>query len=114
MTDPQPDPRIPAAFRSASAEAPHAPLGSDAPPATVLADPLKLCVATTVAVIAWLATPPVAVAVFAGVALVAYARARRGGLLASRCALGDTRLVMAYLALTCAAGVAGTVRMVVG
>ena len=41
--------------------------------------------------------------------LWAYARARRQGLLRSRCVLGDTRLVMAYLG---AAGVLGLVFIV--
>lgn len=61
-------------------------------------DPLRLCVFATVALLAWL-TGPVAVAAFAVLGLVGYVRARRAGLLRSRCALGDTRLVIAYLAL---------------
>ena len=73
------------------------------------ADPLRLCVATTVAVIAWLVTPPVAVLVFATMALVTYGRARRAGLMSSRCALGDTRLVLAYLLVAALAGTAGVV-----
>ena len=43
---------------------------------------------------------------FAVLAIVGYARARRAGLLRSRCKLGDTRLVLAYLVvLAVAAGV---------
>jgi hypothetical protein len=61
-------------------------------------DPLRLCVFATVALLTWL-TGPVAVAAFAVLGLVGYVRARRAGLLRSRCALGDTRLVIAYLAL---------------
>jgi len=34
---------------------------------------------------------------FAGIAIAGYARARRAGLLRSRCKLGDTRLVLLYL-----------------
>lgn len=60
-------------------------------------DPLRLCVFTTVALISAV-LGPVAVLVFALVAIAGYARARRGGLLRSRCKLGDTRLVLAYLA----------------
>jgi hypothetical protein len=71
-------------------------------------DPLRLCVFATVALIAWL-TGPVAVAVFAGIGFVGYLRARRGGLLASRCKLGDTRIVLAYLAVLVAAGAAGSI-----
>ena len=37
-----------------------------------------------------------------------YVRARRAGLLRSRCKLGDTRLVIAYLVVLALAGAAGT------
>jgi hypothetical protein len=59
-------------------------------------DPLRLCVFTTIAVLAAL-FGPIAVALFAGVAIAGYRAARRGGLLHSRCKLGDTRMVLAYL-----------------
>lgn len=107
--------QIPAAFRSATEAQPHAPLGSDeqigadghqSPHA---GDPLRLCVATTVALIAWLLTPPVAVAVFAALAVIAYGRARRAGVLRSRCVLGDTRVVLAYLSAALIAGIVGVV-----
>jgi hypothetical protein len=49
------------------------------------------------------------VPLLAGLGLWAYARARRQGLARSRCVLGDTRLVMAYLAV---AGVLGLVFIV--
>ena len=61
------------------------------------ADPLRLCVVATVALTTWLAGPG-AVVFFAGLGIVGYARARRAGLLRSRCLLGDTRLVLLYLA----------------
>ncbi len=98
--------RIPVAFTTASIEDPHAAT-PDASPRPV--DPLRFCVATTAALIAWLITPALALAVFAGLALTAYWRARRAGLLASRCAIGDTRLVLAYLGVLAAAGIVGTV-----
>lgn len=60
-------------------------------------DPLRLCVFTTIAVIACV-LGPVAVLAFASVAIAGYAKARRAGLLRSRCKLGDTRLVLVYLA----------------
>src|SRR5690625_1266561 len=60
-------------------------------------DPLRLCVFTTVAVIACI-TGPLAVITFALIAIGGYAKARRAGLLRSRCKLGDTRVVLAYLA----------------
>lgn len=59
-------------------------------------DPLRLCVFTTIAAITAV-VGPIAVVVFAAVAIAGYARARRAGLLRSRCRLGDTRLVLAYL-----------------
>jgi len=59
-------------------------------------DPLRLCIYTTVAVIACV-LGPIAVLAFAGIAIAGYARARRAGLLRSRCKLGDTRLVLLYL-----------------
>lgn len=59
-------------------------------------DPLRLCVFTTVAVLACL-LGPVAVLVFAVIGVAGYARARRAGLLRSRCLLGDTRNVLIYL-----------------
>jgi hypothetical protein len=76
-------------------------------------DPLRLCVFATVALIAWVAGP-VAVAVFAGIGFVGYLRARRAGLLRSRCKLGDTRIVLVYLAVLVAAGLAGAVLAVLG
>ncbi|GAB2517366.1 hypothetical protein GCM10027064_13790 [Microbacterium petrolearium] len=69
-----------------------ATVGDPAPPF----DPLRLCVYTTVALLACL-LGPVAVLVFALIAIGGYTRARRAGLLRSRCKLGDTRLVLAYL-----------------
>lgn len=75
-------------------------------------DPLQLCIYTTVALLAWILSPPLVVAVFGGMGVVAYVRARRRGLAKSRCKLGDTRLVVAYLALASLAGVAATVHTV--
>jgi len=76
-------------------------------------DPLRLCVFATIALIAWV-TGPVAVAVFAAIGFAGYLRARRAGLLRSRCKLGDTRIVLVYLAVLVVAGVAGTVWAVLG
>lgn len=59
-------------------------------------DPLRLCVYTTVALLAWL-LGPWAVAFFAALGVTGYVRARRGGLTQSKCFLRDTRLVLAYL-----------------
>lgn len=70
-------------------------------------DPLRLCVYTTVALIACV-LGPLAVAAFAGVAIGGYTKARRAGLLQSRCKLGDTRLVLAYLWAIAVLGVVAT------
>lgn len=59
-------------------------------------DPLRLCVFTTIALLACVLGPVVVLA-FAVIAIAGYAKARRGGLLRSRCKLGDTRVVLAYL-----------------
>ena len=59
-------------------------------------DPLRLCVFTSVALIACI-LGPLAVLVFALIAIAGYAKARKAGLMRSRCKLGDTRLVLAYL-----------------
>lgn len=59
-------------------------------------DPLRLCVNTTVALIACV-LGPIALLGFALLAISGYARARRGGLMRSKCKLGDTRVVLAYL-----------------
>lgn len=73
-------------------------VGDPAPPF----DPLRLCVFTTVAVIAC-SLGPVAVLAFALIAIAGYARARRAGLMRSRCRLGDTRVVLTYLTVVAAA-----------
>ncbi|ROR92127.1 hypothetical protein [Nocardioides aurantiacus] len=76
-------------------------------------DPLRLCVYATVALLAWL-LGPVALLGFAVLGAVGYTRARRAGLLRSRCRLGDTRLVIAYLVALAVAGAAGTAYALTG
>jgi hypothetical protein len=56
-----------------------------------------LCIFATVALLGWLGGPW-ALALFAGLGFAGYWKARRGGLLRSRCLLRDTRLVLLYLA----------------
>ena len=70
------------------------------------ADPLRLCVFTTVALLTW-AIGPAVVAVLAALGFAGYLRARRAGLTSSRCILRDTRLVLAYLAVAGLAATAG-------
>lgn len=77
-------------------------------------DPIRLCVYSTIGLLAWLLTPAAVMAVFSGVALVAYWRARRAGLVESRCKLGDTRLVMTYLGVLFLAGAGFTLYRVLG
>ena len=62
-------------------------------------DPLRFCIFTTVALLAWLVSPPVMVMVMSGLGLWAYGRSWRAGLRRSRCWLGDVRIVASYLAL---------------
>lgn len=66
-------------------------------------DPLRLCIFATVALLGWL-LGPIALVGFAALGIVGYAKARRSGLLRSRCLLGDTRVVLAYLAVLFFAG----------
>lgn len=79
-----------------------ASVGHPAPPF----DPLRLCVFTTVALIACV-LGPIAVLGFAVIAIAGYAKARRQGLMRSKCKLGDTRLVLAYLSVIAVASAVG-------
>ena len=71
-------------------------------------DPLRLCIFATVALLGWV-LGPLALTFFAAVGVVGYVKARRAGLLRSKCLLGDTRNVLAYLGLLALLGVAGLV-----
>jgi hypothetical protein len=70
-------------------------------------DPLRFCVLTTVALLAWALGPAPVVFAMAALGVVAYRRAVRGGLAESRCVLRRPRLVLLYLVLAGAAGLAG-------
>ena len=91
------------AAQSAQAAAPPPP-----PSPAAVRDPLPYCIYATVALIAWLASPPLAVACFAGLGLRQYWRAYRAGLRKSDCILGDPRRVMLYLALLIIGGLGTT------
>jgi hypothetical protein len=76
-------------------------------------DPLQLCIYTTIGILAWLTTPALVVAAFGTIGVVAYTRARRRGLAKSRCKLGDTRLVIAYLTIAAVVGITATALKIV-
>ena len=81
----------------------HVPVeGEQEPPF----DPLRLCVFATVALLGWV-LGPWALLGFALLAVAGYAKARRAGLLRSRCKLGDTRLVLLYLVVLAVAAAFG-------
>ena len=77
-------------------------------PANQPYDPLRLCVYATVALLAWL-LGAWAVVAFAALGLIGYVRARRAGLLTSKCVLRDTRLVIGYLGIIAAIATASIV-----
>jgi hypothetical protein len=89
---------------------------TDAEPGAVPApfDPLRLCIFTTIALLAWVLSPPVVVVWMATLGLLGYAKAYRAGLTRSRCYLRDVRLVLAYLGLAWVAGAYFTVKELVG
>lgn len=73
-------------------------------------DPLRYCIFTTIALIAWAVGAPVAVALMSALGLAAYVSAWRSGLRTSKCVLRDTRLVIGYLAVAFGASSAVVVR----
>jgi len=83
------------------------PQASDSPAVPATFDPIRYCVYTTVALLAWLVSPPVMVMAMSGLGLVAYWRAVRGGLTRSKCVLRNPRLVLLYLATVFTGGVVG-------
>jgi hypothetical protein len=76
-------------------------------------DPIRFCIFTTVALIAWVFGPPLAVLLMSGLGLWAYANAWRQGLRQSKCFLRDPRLIMGYLGAAFVLGLIFTVRGVV-
>ena len=80
----------------------------------VVYDPIRFCIFTTIALIAWAFGPPFAVALMSGLGLWAYAQAWRRGLRTSKCFLRDPRLVMGYLLIAFVFGLYFTVRGMLG
>jgi hypothetical protein len=76
-------------------------------PATPSFDPLRYCVYTTVALLAWLVSPPVIVMAMSGIGFWMYTRAIRGGLTRSKCVLRRPKLVLLYLGTVFVAGAVG-------
>ena len=74
---------------------------------TVTFDPIRFCVYTTVALLAWIVSPPVMVMAMSGLGLWAYARAVRAGLTRSKCVLRNPKLVLLYLGTVFAVGAVG-------
>ena len=70
-------------------------------------DPIRFCVYTTVALLAWIVSPPVMVMAMSGLGLWAYARAVRAGLTRSKCVLRNPKLVLLYLGTVFSAGALG-------
>lgn len=74
---------------------------------SVTFDPIRFCVYTTVALLAWVVSPPVMVMAMSGLGLWAYSRAVRAGLTRSKCVLRNPKLVLLYLGTVFAAGAVG-------
>jgi hypothetical protein len=83
---------------------PDAAASAEAAGRAALADPLRFCIFTTVALIAWVFGPPLAVVLMSGLGLWAYGRAWQRGLRRSKCLLRDARLVLLYLGVAFVAG----------
>lgn len=62
------------------------------------ADPVRFCVLTTVALIAWLIGPPACIMLMSALGLWAYRNAMRAGLTETTCYLKRPVLAMSYLA----------------
>ena len=78
-------------------------------PAPVPFDPIRLCVYTTIALLAWLVSPPVMLMAMSALGIAGYVRAMRAGLTKSKCVLREPRLVLVYLGSAFVAGAAAIV-----
>jgi hypothetical protein len=83
------------------------------PSGTAAFDPIRFCIFTTIALIAWVLGPPVAVMLMSGLGLWAYGRAIRQGLGRTKCVLRDPRLVLVYLGIAFLAAAAVMVHRIV-
>jgi uncharacterized membrane protein len=78
-------------------------------PAPVPFDPIRRCVYTTIALLAWIVSAPVMMMAMSALGLVAYWRAMRDGLTRSKCVLRKPRLVLFYLGSVFVVGAAAIV-----
>jgi hypothetical protein len=100
----------PEAAARAAREAQAARAAQGAPEGrAVVKDPLPYCIYTTVCLIAWVVSPPLAITFFAGLGLRKYWRAWRAGLRDTNCLLGNPQRAMAYLGVLMVAGAGATV-----
>ena len=83
---------------------------SDIPRPSGIPDPVRFCVMTTVALLAWVLGPAVIVVAMSAIGLWAYRQAIRAGLTESRCKLKHPAWVLGYLTVALLAGVAGVIR----
>jgi len=74
-------------------------------------DPIRFCIFTTIALLAWLVGPPPVLVLMSGLGLWAYVVSWRRGLRESRCFLRDPRLVIGYLGIAFLVGAVLTARM---
>jgi hypothetical protein len=119
MSEPTRDPETPALAAARAARAAQAALAAEGEkprplPLPPVADPLRFCVWTTVALLAWIFSPALVAALFGFAGVYAYGKAWRAGLRKSDCILRDPRLVMLYLGLVGVAGVGWVVWRVAG
>ena len=77
--------------------------------ASVPFDPIRLCVYTTIALLAWLVSPPVMLMAMSALGIAGYVRAMRAGLTRSKCVLREPRLVLVYLGSAFVAGAAAVI-----
>lgn len=78
-------------------------------PAAVPFDPIRLCVYTTIALLAWIVSPPVMLMAMSALGIAGYVRAMRAGLTQTKCKLREPRLVLLYLGSAFVAGAAAIV-----
>ena len=76
-------------------------------------DPIRFCIFTTVALLAWVFGAPAVVTAISGLGLWAYWHACRRGLRVTKCFLRDPRIAMGYLALAFVLGLVFSVRAIV-